>query len=272
MILKSFLWKFKLVLHFSYSFYTRMTQRQLKVIDINLISLLILSKIVLFKLFFTILLHCSRTDSSPLLPRSSEVSFIWILKLSAMETNFTYLSTHLFFFLRKFSPELTSAANPLFAGEDWPWANNHAHLALLYMWDTCHRMAWQVVHRSAPGIWASEPRATEMERMNFAAPPGQPLSPFTFYPTLFPLRFTWDCPFFPTCATSLFVCPSGPNQFFSFPFIRRQFQSISLKSPCAWNSLPLHFSFRNTFEYLIFAEPCQVQQGVNQHCPWSCWL
>ena len=42
----------------------------------------------------------------------------------------------LFCFLRKVSPELTSATNlPLFAEEDWPWANIHAHLPLLYMLD-----------------------------------------------------------------------------------------------------------------------------------------
>ena len=51
-----------------------------------------------------------------------------------------------FFFLRKISPELTSAANPpLFAEEDWPSANIHAHLPLLYMWDACHSMACQAV-------------------------------------------------------------------------------------------------------------------------------
>ena len=48
-----------------------------------------------------------------------------------------------FFFLRKISPELTSAANPpLFAEEDWPWANIHAHFPLLYTWDTYHSMAF----------------------------------------------------------------------------------------------------------------------------------
>ena len=32
-------------------------------------------------------------------------------------------------FLRKISSELTSAPNPpLFAEEDWPWANIHAHV------------------------------------------------------------------------------------------------------------------------------------------------
>ena len=41
-----------------------------------------------------------------------------------------------FFFLRKTSHEPTSAANPpLFAEEEWSWANIHAHLPLFYMWD-----------------------------------------------------------------------------------------------------------------------------------------
>ena len=49
----------------------------------------------------------------------------------------------IFYFLRKISPELTSTANlPLFAEEDWAWANICAHLAIFYMWDTCHSMAW----------------------------------------------------------------------------------------------------------------------------------
>ena len=52
----------------------------------------------------------------------------------------------IFLSLRKISPELTSAANPpLFAEEDWPPANIHARLPLLYMWDTYHSMACQVV-------------------------------------------------------------------------------------------------------------------------------
>ena len=80
------------------------------------------------------------------------------------------------FFLRKISPELTSAANPpLFAEEDWPWADIHARLPLLYMWDACYSMAWQVVCRSTPRIWTGEPWAAKAEHVNFAVPPGQPL-------------------------------------------------------------------------------------------------
>ena len=40
----------------------------------------------------------------------------------------------MFVCLRKISPELTTASLPLFAEEDWPYANVHAHLPPLYMW------------------------------------------------------------------------------------------------------------------------------------------
>ena len=63
-----------------------------------------------------------------------------------------------FFFLRKISPELTAATNPpLFAEEDWPWANIRAHLPLLYMWDACHSTAWQVVLWPHPGSKPATP-------------------------------------------------------------------------------------------------------------------
>ena len=50
-----------------------------------------------------------------------------------------------FFFLRKTSAELTTANPPLFAEENWPWANIHAHLPLLYMWDAYHTMVCHAV-------------------------------------------------------------------------------------------------------------------------------
>ena len=60
--------------------------------------------------------------------------------------------------------------------EDWPWANIHAHLPLLYMWDACHSMAWQAVRRSPPGLQTSEPQAGKAECVNLTtAPPGWPL-------------------------------------------------------------------------------------------------
>ena len=62
------------------------------------------------------------------------------------------------FSFRKISPKLTSAANPpLFAEEDWPLFAEEdicARLPLLYMWDTYHSMACQVVPCQHPG---SEP-------------------------------------------------------------------------------------------------------------------
>ena len=80
-------------------------------------------------------------------------------------------------FLRKISSELTSATNPpLFAEEDWPWANIHSHLPLLYMWDAYHSMAWQAGDMSAPGIQTGEPRAAKAERVPLTtAPLGWPL-------------------------------------------------------------------------------------------------
>ena len=80
-----------------------------------------------------------------------------------------------FFFLRKISPELTSTINPpLFAEEDWPWANIWAHLPLLYMQDTCHSMACQVMPCLHPG---SKPLNSKPERGNLTAvPPGRPTS------------------------------------------------------------------------------------------------
>ena len=79
-----------------------------------------------------------------------------------------------FVFLRKISPELTSAANPpLFAGEDWPWANIRAHLPLFYMWDTCHSMAFC---RVVPCLHlGSELVNPGPQKQNLAAaPPGWP--------------------------------------------------------------------------------------------------
>ena len=76
------------------------------------------------------------------------------------------------FFLRKISPELTSATNsPPPAKEDWPWAKICTHLPPLYMWDACHSMALWAVHRSAPGIWTSEPQATKVKCVNSTAAP-----------------------------------------------------------------------------------------------------
>ena len=64
-----------------------------------------------------------------------------LLSVSTQELGATGEGGPLFFFssfLRKISPELTSAANPpLLAEEDWPRANMHTHLPPPYMWDAC---------------------------------------------------------------------------------------------------------------------------------------
>ena len=69
-----------------------------------------------------------------------------------------HISPKYLFFLRKFSPELTTANPPLFAEEDWPWANIHAHLPLLYTWDAYHSMACQAVPGPYPGPEPTNPR------------------------------------------------------------------------------------------------------------------
>ena len=83
--------------------------------------------------------------SSPpavLCPLSSSISFIFIFLNSTY--HFLFLLFFVFFW-RKISPRLTTANPPLFAEEDWPWANIHAHLPLWYMWDAYHSMACQAV-------------------------------------------------------------------------------------------------------------------------------
>ena len=85
-----------------------------------------------------------------------------------------------FFLLRKISPELTTANPPLFAEEDWPWANICAHLLLLYTWDACHSMAfakWCHVRTRNPN--RQTPGCQEAVHVHLtAAPPGRPLEFF----------------------------------------------------------------------------------------------
>ena len=81
-------------------------------------------------------------------------------------TRIFFLSFFLFF-LRKTSPELTYTANPpLFAKEDWPWANICDHLPLFCMWDTSQSMAWWTVHWSAPRIRTRKTQSAEAELGN----------------------------------------------------------------------------------------------------------
>ena len=82
-------------------------------------------------------------------------------------------------FLRKISPELTSANPPLFAEEDWPWANICAHLPVLYIWDACRSMAFAKqchVRAQDPNWWTPARREAERVRLT-AVPPGWPPSP-----------------------------------------------------------------------------------------------
>ena len=87
------------------------------------------------------------------------------------------LQVIVFCFLRKISPELTTANLPLFAEEDWPWGNIHAHLPLLYMRDAYHSMAFAEgchVCTRDPNRWT--PSHQEAESANLTAvPPGRPL-------------------------------------------------------------------------------------------------
>ena len=87
---------------------------------------------------------------------------VWLLLISFPPFTLVhflfFLKSIFFFFLRKINPELTTADPPLFAEEDWPWANIHAHVLLLYTWDTHHSMAWQAVPCLSLGSGLANPR------------------------------------------------------------------------------------------------------------------
>ena len=83
-------------------------------------------------------------------------------------------------FLRKIIPELTAANPPFFAEEDWPWANTHAHLPLLCMWDAYHSMACQAVpcpHLRSEPANPGPPRSGTSALNHCATGPG-PAVPF----------------------------------------------------------------------------------------------
>ena len=66
------------------------------------------------------------------------------------------LFIYLFIYVRKIGPELTFVANlPLYAWEDYPWANIRANLPLFYMWDAAtawlERQCW--AHAWDPNTW-----------------------------------------------------------------------------------------------------------------------
>ena len=83
---------------------------------------------------------------------------LWAKGLVCLNSVLSLSFFSFFFFLRKISPELTSAANPsLFHEEDWPWANIRAHLPLLYTWDTFLSMVCQAVPCPHPGSQVAKP-------------------------------------------------------------------------------------------------------------------
>ena len=83
----------------------------------------------------------------------------------------------LLFFLRKISPELTTADPPLFAEEDWPWANIHPHLPLpLYVGRLPQHGFCQAVPCLHPGSNWQTPGRWEAECANLTTgPPGRPM-------------------------------------------------------------------------------------------------
>ena len=99
----------------------------------------------------------------------------------AKSSKFWYADFLFFFNLRKISPELTTANSPLFAEEDWPWANMGAHLPLLYMWDAYHSMACQAVpclHLGSEQANPGPPRSRTCA-LNCCATGPAPDSPFS---------------------------------------------------------------------------------------------
>ena len=70
-----------------------------------------------------------------------------------------------FIFLRKISSELTTANPPLFAEEDRPWVNLHAHLPLLLRGTSTTAWLLPSSAMSAPGIRTGEPGAPEKWNM-----------------------------------------------------------------------------------------------------------
>ena len=167
-----------------------------------------------------------------------------------------------FFFLRKISPELTSAANPpLFTEEDLPWANIRAHLPPLYMWHAYHSMALPSGAMSAPGIQTGEPQAAEAERAHLtAAPPGRPQEG-SFYAALsssLPLhRPKVLAPLYTECF--LWVLLTTPSS----------------EGPTFGPSPPRSPSFSAPYSYgKFYLEELIRHQGRND-CPsiqWFCWF
>ena len=107
----------------------------------------------------------------------SSERFLFLLHMYEFHKNVVLFYIFYFLFLRKFSPELTAANPPLLAEEDWPWANIHAHLPLLYMWDAYHSMPFaKQCHVRTQDPNQRTPGCREVEGAHLTAgPPGRPL-------------------------------------------------------------------------------------------------
>ena len=68
-------------------------------------------------------------------------------------------------FFLKISAELTAANPPLFAEEDWPWANICAHFPLLLYVGRLPQHGLPCGAMSAPGIRIGEPWATKKQNV-----------------------------------------------------------------------------------------------------------
>ena len=105
-----------------------------------------------------------------------QISFLSTkMKEPDWKTFFFFWFLLVLFFWRKISPQLTTASPPLFAEEAWLWANVHAHLPLVYTWDTYHSMAAKQCHVRTrdPNQWTLGRREAECANLT-AAPPGRP--------------------------------------------------------------------------------------------------
>ena len=102
--------------------------------------------------------------------------FIWLTGVGNPYSSKSTLVSFFIFLEGKISPELTAANPPLFAEEDWPRANIHAHLPLLYMWDAYHSMAFaKQCHVCTLDPNRQTPGHREVECENLTAlPPGRP--------------------------------------------------------------------------------------------------
>ena len=96
----------------------------------------------------------------------------------------------IYLFLRKISPELTTANPAVFAEEDWPWDNVHAHLPLLCMWDAYHSMTCQAVPCPHPGseLANPEPLRSRMRALNRCTPGWPHPCPFLYSPITSPFH------------------------------------------------------------------------------------